>query len=205
MENQSLIELIKKNKVATVLIVLILVFLATDAFILRPRRRAQELEKQGVKVSGRQSTSSAATTTVASSASSKITPPEPLSEPVWGALKIEQVNDRIQGRKRYPFLDGRNIFKAIEKPVIVVDVPKIAVEEVIAQPDISYHGFFTVGTDKVAILRKEDEVLLTKLGTKVKRTSYRLASITPEKVVVTDLSNKLKDYEISLADETESN
>ncbi len=205
MENQSLIELIKKNKVATVLIVLILVFLATDAFILRPRRKAQEREKQGLKVTGNRATNTASASTATSAAAPKVTPPSPLAEPVWGTLNIEKLQKRLQCNSRCPFIDGRNIFREIEKPVVVVEAPSTPVQIVINQPDISYHGFFTVGTDKVAILRKEEEVLLTKLGTKVRKTPYRLASITPEKVVVTDLSDKLKDYEIALADDTESN
>ena len=201
MENSSLIELIKKNKVASILIALILLFLLTDALILRPSRRAKELEKQGVKANNRAASSSVNTVTPSSTAK-KINPPSPLQEPVWATLNTEKVNKRLRASNRYPYLNGRNIFKEIEKPVVVVEAPSLPVEVDVFQPDISYHGFFTVGTDKVAILRKEDEVLLTKLGTKVRRTSFRLASISPEKVVVTDLSNKLKDYEISLADDT---
>ena len=116
-----------------------------------------------------------------------------------------KLNDRFSTNINYPFSKGRNVFTEIEKPVIIVEAVKEAVEEVLVKPDISYHGFFTLGNDKVAILKKEEEVLLTKVGTKVRRTSFKLASISPEKVTMTDLANKLKDFEISLADETESN
>ena len=206
-KEQSLIELIKSNKLVACGCIGILLILLLDTFVLRPARRAKELEKQGVKRAA--STASVATARTGSSAKktaarAPIKPASPISQPNYPALSPNIVN-RFAANTVYPYKNSRNIFKEIDKPVTIVEVVQEVVEEVIEKPDISYHGFFTVGNDRVAILRNSDEVLLTKVGTKVRSTTFKLASITPEKVVISDLSEKLRDFEISLADETESN
>lgn len=206
-KEQSLIELIKSNKLVACGCIGILLILLLDTFVLRPARRAKELEKQGVKRAA--STASVATARTGSSAKNTaarapIKPASPISQPNYPALSPNIVN-RFAANTVYPYKNSRNIFKEIDKPVTIVEVVQEVVEEVIEKPDISYHGFFTVGNDRVAILRNSDEVLLTKVGTKVRSTTFKLASITPEKVVISDLSEKLRDFEISLADETESN
>lgn len=205
MKNKSLIELIKENKVMSIGFAVILLILILDAWVLRPMRKAKELQEKGI---GKRAGQSAPASTAASSAkttasSANLTLPAPMTVPNFPKLS-ENIDIRFRGNTAYPFLDGRNVFKEISKPVIVEIVPDI-VEEVISKPDISYHGFYTVGNDKIAILRNSNEILLTRVGNKVRRTNYRLASISPEKVIVTDLSNKVRDFEISLADETESN
>ncbi len=207
-KEQSLIELIKSNKLVACGCVGILLILLLDTFVLRPARRAKELEKQGVK---RAATTASATTARSGAASANktaarapIKPASPISQPNYPQLSPNIVN-RFAANTVYPYKNSRNIFKEIDKPVTIVEVVQEVVEEVIEKPDISYHGFFTVGNDRVAILRNSDEVLLTKVGTKVRSTTFKLASITPEKVVISDLSEKLRDFEISLADETESN
>lgn len=204
-QNGSLTDFILKNKVLSAGIFVILLIMLLDSLVFRPMRKRSQVEEQrgkkaNVSVASTQSTSS---NTPSQSASNNLTPPAPLSVPVFPELSPNIVN-RFRGNSAYPFRDGRNVFKEIEK-VEIVEVIKETVEEVISKPDISYHGFFTVGNDRVAILRNSEELLLTKVGNKVRRTNYKLASITPEKVVVTDLSNKIRDFEISLADEAESN
>ncbi len=205
-QNGSLTDFILKNKVLSAGIFVILLIMLLDSLVFRPMRKRSQVEEQrgkkaNVSVASTQSTSSS--NTPSQSASNNLTPPAPLSVPVFPELSPNIVN-RFKGNSAYPFRDGRNVFKEIEK-VEIVEVIKETVEEVISKPDISYHGFFTVGNDRVAILRNSEELLLTKVGNKVRRTNYKLASITPEKVVVTDLSNKIRDFEISLADEAESN
>lgn len=207
-KDQSLIELIKGNKLVACGCAGILLILLLDTFVLRPARRAKELEKQGVKRAAATSTVTARATSSSSqkgaSARTPIKPAAPITQPTYPQLSPNIVH-RFAANTVYPYKNSRNIFKEIEQPVTIVEAVQEVIEEVIEKPDISYHGFFTVGNDRVAILRSSDEVLLTKVGTKVRSTSFKLASITPEKVVISDLSEKLRDFEISLADETESN
>ena len=206
MENQSLLDFFKKNKVLCIGLAIVLGILIVDEYILKPLRKAKSQQKSGLAVdrSATQQTTSSNNTAVAQTSSNDLRKPDYLAEPSFPQLS-SNIDDRFYTNMNYPYHKGRNVFTEQEKPVIVVEAVKEPVEEVIVRPDISYHGFFTMGNDKVAVLKKSDEVLLTKVGTKVRRTTFRLASITPEKVVMTDLSNKLRDFEISLAGETESN
>lgn len=206
MKNKSLIDYIKENKVMSIGVAIVLLILLLDAQVLKPMRRAKALREQGIgKRAGGQTSAVASSAPAANTVtvSSNLTAPSPISFPSFPNIS-ENIDIRFRGNTAYPFLDGRNVFIEIEKPEIV-EIVQDVVEEVISKPDISYHGFYTVGNDKIAILRNSNELLLTKVGSKVRRTNYRLASISPEKVVVTDLSNKVRDFEISLADETESN
>lgn len=206
MKNKSLTDLIKENKVMSIGIAIVLLILLFDSQVLKPMRRAKELQAQGIgKRAGQASkTTSAAPSATTAAPSANLTAPSPISVPAFPQLS-KNIDIRFKGNTAYPFLDGRNVFKEIDKPVVVETIVQEVVEEIISKPDISYHGFYTVGNDKIAILRNSNEILLTRVGNKVRRTNYRLASISPEKVIVTDLSNKVRDFEISLADETESN
>lgn len=205
MKKKSLTDLIKENKVMSIGIAIVLLILLFDSQVLKPMRRAKELQAQGIGKRPGQSSpaSSAAPSSNPAASSANISAPAPLAVPSFPKIS-ENIDNRFRGNTAYPFADGRNVFKEIEKPVFVEIVQEV-VEEVIDKPDISYHGFYTVGNDKIAILRNSNEILLTRVGNKVRRTNYKLASISPEKVIVTDLSNKVRDFEISLADETESN
>ncbi len=198
-------DLIKENKVMSIGIAIVLIILFLDAQVFKPMRRAKELQAQGIgkRSGGQSSQTSSAPASKPGVASANIAAPTPMAVPSFPQIS-ENIDKRFRGNTAYPFADGRNIFKEIDKPVLV-EIVQDVVEEVINKPDISYHGFYTVGNDKIAILRNSNEILLTRVGNKVRRTNYKLASISPEKVIVTDLSNKVRDFEISLADETESN
>lgn len=206
-QQQNLIEMFKKNKLLAFGVPAILLILLLDTFVLRPARRQKELEKKGIKV-----TRPAATATASSAsggaktvARAPINEPAPIAEPVYPNLS-ENIVSRFSANTSYPYSNGRNIFMAMEAPEpveVLEDIPEQIVEEIIERPNISYHGFFTVGNDKVAILRNSDEVLLTKVGTRVNRTPFRLASISPEKVVISDVNEILRDFEIGLSDAEE--
>ena len=205
MKKKSLIEIIKANKGASVGFAIVLLILFLDAQVLKPMRRAKQLQEQGIgrRVDKTATAPASVSGQKSAVASPNLTAPSPIFAPTFPELS-KNIDIRFKGNTAYPYLDGRNFLKEIDKPVIV-EIVQDVVEEVISKPDISYHGFYTVGNDKIAILRNSNELLLTRVGNKVRRTNYRLASISPEKVIVTDLSNKVRDFEISLADETESN
>ena len=208
MEKQSLLEFFKKNKVLSIGLIVVLAILFVDGYILKPMRKAKEIGQQRGnsvnRTNTQQNTPVSNNMNMAQSNPSEIRPPDPFVRVTFPELS-SKLDERFSTNINYPFSKGRNVFTEIEKPVLIVEAIQEAVEEVIEKPDISYHGFFTLGNDKVAILKKSDEVLLTKVGTKVRRTSFKLASISPEKVTMTDMANRLRDFEISLADETESN
>ena len=205
MKNQSLMTLIKENKVMAIGFAIVLLILSLDSFVLRPMRKAKALEEaRGQRANPTAAVAKTSSVAKPGAPASTITAPSPLVIPTFAKLS-DNIDIRFRGNTAYPFLDGRNVFKEIEKPEIVEVVQNVVEEVVISKPDLSYHGFYTVGNDKIAILRNSNELLLTRVGNRVRRTNYRLASISPEKVIVTDLSNKVRDFEISLADETESN
>ena len=204
MKEQGLLGFIKENKGFSIGVFIVLLILLFDSTVLRPMRNAKNNDMSRGKKANTAASSPASTTAKAGSAANTLTPPSPIDNPTFPKIS-DNIDTRFRGNTAYPFLDGRNVFKEIDKPVVVETIVQEVVEEIISKPDISYHGFFTVGNDKVAILRNSNELLLTRVGNKVRRTNYKLASISPEKVIVTDLSNKIRDFEISLADEAESN
>lgn len=200
-KQQSLAEIFKNNKLLAFGLPIILLILLIDAFVLRPSRKAANLERQGVRRSI--STPVATTATKATNASSRppIQPANQMVAPVYPDLS-DKIVDRFRANTRYAFPEARNIF--VEPEVKEEPEPILAVEEVFVRPNLNYHGFFVVGKDKVAIFHDSEQVLLAKAGDNVRHTTFKVKSITAEKVNMVDVSGKLKDFEIWLVD-SESN
>jgi len=137
-------------------------------------------------------------------AKAPITPPPPIRAPFIPKLDT-RIETRFASKSVYPHTASvRNLFKLTEKKVERVIVNVIAEENetpvFTERPDISYHGFFKVGKNKVAILKLANELTYSKLGSILKRTTFKLLSVTSDRVIVEDTSDEQRTFEISLAD-----
>ncbi len=200
MNQQEFKEYLKKNKTVAFGVPFILGVLMLDMLVLKPARLAKKQAASGTTTAQPQTPAAAASTPTASSTKAPIAPPEPIIAPVYPALS-DQIESRFAANQVYPYDGGRNVFIPPEKAaVMIVESGEQVVEQIFERPDISYHGFFTLGTDKVAILKFADELLLTKLGATLKRTTFSLTSVLPDKIVISDTSDGVRDFEVSLSE-----
>ena len=115
-----------------------------------------------------------------------------------------KIIDRFSKDSVYPYPEGRNIFLREEKDEVidnlerVVIVPDIPKKEKNVKLDLTYNGYYVVDNERVGIIKKSSEVLLVKVGTKIDDTSFKVSSISSEKIKLKDYSNK-KDYEIFMS------
>ncbi|MFZ5952492.1 MAG: hypothetical protein ACOYXC_17460, partial [Candidatus Rifleibacteriota bacterium] len=127
---------------------------------------------------------------------------EPLRPPSYPALS-EKVETRFQLTKVFPYSPTeRNIFTRGEKKIEII--PQIVDEEEAVEtyerPDISYHGFFSIGSDRIAILKSADELMLTRIGNMLKSSPFRLGSVFPDRVVIIDTSETSREFEVALSE-----
>jgi hypothetical protein len=206
MTKQEFLEYYKKNKTVVIGVPVILAILLLDTFILKPARIARKKARmQGNKTSVAQpvkTTAKIPTTAGVPAQKAPITPPPPLKQPRFPKLD-KRIETRFNTAKVYPYsVDDRNIFIPLEEEK--EEIVPVIVEEIVERPDISYHGFFTVGADKVAILKYADEILLSKTGTMLKRSPFKLRSVEPDKVIVEDTSDTDREFEVALIDQSVS-
>ncbi len=207
MTQQEFIDYLKKNKTVAFGVPFIVCVLLLDTLVLKPARLAKKQGAAGTTTA--QAPATAAQTTVptdpAAGAAGKapIAPPDPIVAPVYPKLS-DKIVSRFSANQLYPFQDNRNVFLPPEKAAaLIVEATGETEEPVLERPDISYHGFFTLGKDKVAILKFADELLLTRIGSTLKRTSFSLTSVLPDRVVISDTTEGIKDFEISLSEKPE--
>lgn len=194
-KQEGLIDSITKNKLMTAGFIAVLLIFLFDAYFVRPVRKTKELDSSVIKKTSSDFEVVSCSQNVANTAKkSAIDVPATISKSLYPSLP-PRIENRFVPDTYYPYENGKNIISEIHKPEVIV--------KKIVKPNISYHGFFTVGNEKIAILRISEEILLTKVGTNIRKTSFKLTSMSPEKVVFTDLSDKLPDFEVLLSNETE--
>lgn len=185
---------------------LIVFVLLLDNLVLKPARQKKADEARGITTQSAPANPAVALAPGApASEKGPLAPPKPLA-PVSYLPLSDAVDSRFAAMQSYPYGHGRNVFtgiaaKGIEiMPTFTDEGVEEEKEEVFERPDITYHGFFTVGNDRVAILRFADELLLTKVGGALKRTPFFLRSVFPEKIVISDATESIKEFEVSLSD-----
>lgn len=204
MNQQELKEYLRKNKTVAFGVPFIVGVLMLDLLVLKPNREAKKKAAAGTAVSQPQTPGAvAATTGTEPDARPPIQPPEPIVKPVYPALS-DKIESRFAANQLYPHEAGRNMFIWPEKPGVVFVTQDTGEQtSVVERPDIAYHGFFTLGSDRVAILRFADEVLLTRIGSTLKRTPFCLTEVTPEKIIISDTSEEgLRDFEVALTEQS---
>ncbi|HNX74088.1 MAG TPA: hypothetical protein PLM07_00730 [Candidatus Rifleibacterium sp.] len=204
MNQQEIRDYLKKNKTVAFGVPFIVCVLLLDVLILKPARLAK---KQGATATTATTQTAALPTAAgvpaAATGMAPIAPPDPIATPVYPALS-DKIESRFSANQLYPYADNRNVFLPAEKVgAYIVETAVETGEPVLERPDITYHGFFTLGADKVAILRFANELLLTKLGATLKRTNFSLTSVFPDRVVISDSSEGIRDFEVSLSDKPE--
>ncbi|HNS09012.1 MAG TPA: hypothetical protein PLR50_10785 [Candidatus Rifleibacterium sp.] len=205
MNQQELKEYLRKNKTVAFGVPFIVGVLMLDLLVLKPSREAKKKAAAGPAISQTQTPAAAPTAAAPGAdpaAKPPIQPPAPIVKPVYPALS-DKIESRFAANQLYPYEAGRNMFIWPEKPgTVFVSQETGEQAPVIERPDISYHGFFTLGSDRVAILRFADELLLTRIGATLKRTPFCLTEVTPEKIIISDTSEEgLRDFEIALTDQ----
>ncbi len=202
MNQQELKEYLRKNKTVAFGVPFIVGVLMLDLLILKPNREAKKKAAAGPAISQTQAPAAAAATGVEVDARAPIQAPEPIVNPVYPALS-DKIESRFAANQLYPYEAGRNMFIWPQKPGVVFVTQDTGEQApVVERPDIAYHGFFTLGSDRVAILRFADELLLTRIGATLKRTPFCLTEVTPEKIVISDTSEEgLRDFEVALTEQ----
>jgi hypothetical protein len=202
MTQNEFLDYCKKNKTVAFGVPLIVFVLLLDNLVLKPNRQKKLEEARGI------TTQSAPATPASTEAApgimaekTPLAPPKPLEAVSYPALS-DRVDSRFSAVQTYPYDQSRNIFIQETEQRIQVISAVTDEEETFERPDISYHGFFTVGNDRIAILRFADELLLTKVGGALKRSPFFLRTVLPEKIIISDASESIREFEISLSEKT---
>ena len=210
MTKQEFHEFYKKNKLVVFGVPFIVVIVLVNQLVLKPAREAKRAELYGKTAQATPATQAAAPG--AAPAKKVITPPKPLVVPKIHDFSLEvkkrfawddndPTNDGLQNRtKRYPFGPSKNVFKSPWIREETPQLPQMVVKEVVEKilPSFTYHGFFRMGKERIAILKRANRVLLTRAGGPVRETDYLLQSIAEDRVVVTEKNDHSKVFEIAL-------
>ncbi|PKL45127.1 MAG: hypothetical protein CVV41_03280 [Candidatus Riflebacteria bacterium HGW-Riflebacteria-1] len=200
MTQNEFLDYCKKNKTVAFGVPIIVFVLLLDSFVLKPARMRKADEARGITTqSAPASPVVAGTPAAAATAKTPLAPPKPLTPVSYPPLS-ERVDSRFAALQNYPYSSGRNIFNRITEQRVVVVAMGEEHEEIVERPDITYHGFFTVGNDRIAILRYANELLLTRVGATLKRTPFFLRSVLPEKIIISDTTESIREFEVSLSD-----
>lgn len=190
----------KKNKLAVVGVPVIILIILVNQFILKPSRMKKTPEA-AAPAAGQ------AVPAPVGAPSAQAAPPEPVGDPISSIPKLDaRIDSRLVASGTYPYSLSKNIFLRVEKePESLEVVPEIKIDEpvkVIERPDISYHGFFLTGHDKVAILKLSDRLLLTRQGQRLLESPFMLHSIEPDKIVIVDTQSENMQFEVTLSEKT---
>ncbi len=205
MTKQEFIEYYKKNKVVVIGVPVIIMVVLLDFFVLKPARLAKKQQRAGGAVTTTQAanpTAAAGTGAVQPGQKAPITPAPPLK-----MEKLPELDKKIETRftmaKAYPYqAKARNVFIPVPKEMEEI-IPQVVEEEVIFErPDITYHGFFTMGKEKVAIIKLAEELVLSKTGAILKHSPYKLRMVLPEKVIISDITEPSREFDVALAEKS---
>ncbi|HOT27924.1 MAG TPA: hypothetical protein PLU72_07025 [Candidatus Ozemobacteraceae bacterium] len=181
MNIQAIQEYCKKNKAVAIGVPVIIGLLLFDNLILKPSRNKDKQQAAATSTA-----LPAATADIkASPAEEPIKPPPPLVTPTIPAID-PRVEARLQAQVSFPYGPSRNVFGRPQKESGPVT---IAPAVVLGRPDIDYHGFFTMGMLKVAIIKAAGRITLARLDSKIPDTPFILKEIHMDRVVLIDTEN----------------
>jgi len=201
MTQNEFLDYCKKNKTVAFGVPIIVFVLLLDNLVLKPNRQKKQDEARGITTQSAPATPTAtAQIPVTAETKTPLAPPKPLAPVSYPPLS-DRVDSRFSAIQHYPYDQSRNIFVRKAEQRIQVIAAATEEEDTFERPDISYHGFFTVGSDRIAILRFADELLLTKVGGALKRSPFFLRSVLPEKIIISDATESIREFEISLSEQ----
>lgn len=181
MNIQAIQEYCKKNKAVAVGVPVILGLLLFDNLILKPSRNKDKKPAETASTAAPTATAAAPQ----SPAEEPIKPPPPLVTPTIPSID-PRVEARLLAQVAFPYGPSRNVFSRPQKeggPVAAA--PAV----VLGRPDIDYHGFFTMGMLKVAIIKAAGRITLARLDSKIPDTPFILKEIHMDRVVLIDTEN----------------
>lgn len=204
--------LIQKNKLAAGGLVFAVALFLTDMFVLRPGREARKKALlQGTQPAGAPLAEAGTPAVDPSMAASNqmLSPPPPLAINLG---IVPPLNTRVESRfavqTDYPYAQGRNVFYVAKKDQPIAEPVAIttdeSVPEPVARPDITYHGFYNIGPDKIAIMRLAQRLLLTRMGQRIDESPFVLELILGNKVLIRDLDHVDGQFEVNLAEASTS-
>ncbi len=182
MNIQAIQDYCKKNKAVAIGVPVILGLLLVDNLILKPSRNK---DKQPAATTTAAAQPEAAAAAKASPAEEPIKPPPPLVTPTIPGID-PRVEARLQAQVSFPYGPSRDVFGRPQKDGGPVT---IAPAVVLGRPDIDYHGFFTMGMLKVAIIKAAGRITLARLDSKIPDTPFILQEIHMDRVVLIDTEN----------------
>lgn len=199
MTNAEFQEFYKKNKLVCIGIPFIIGFILFNQFVLKPK-----LQKKPAGQTATQATAGVTADAGPAPEAAPIGPPPPITISMANVPQLsENVEKRFTKVDTFPFQPQRNMFEPFYKqgtegPVVAAPIAEPIGEVVIQHPDLTYHGFFTIGQDRVAILKMSGRAILTRSGQKVIETPFVLEAIYPDRVEVVDGEDQSRRFEVAL-------
>jgi hypothetical protein len=194
----------KKNKVVVLGVPAIIGVLLLDLVVLRPARKAK---REGTTTTTAQpaATPTAAAPAGAGAEPSPLVPPPPITVPQLPNLD-PRVESRFMATDRYPYVDSRNVFykpRTKTASFAPVSAPASHEGDRVERPDLTYHGFFTLGPQKVAIVRLGDRLVLTQVGQRIRDSAFLVQEVWPDHVVITSTDDPGRSFEVTLSGRTD--
>ena len=87
---------------------------------------------------------------------------------------------------------------------MVVEAPVEPTVKMAEHPEISYHGFFKMGADKIAILKLSERLVLTRIGQLLLETPFVLQAVLPDRVILIDTQEGNRKLEITFNENTDT-
>ncbi len=207
MNQEELKILVQKNKTAAIGLVFAALVFVTDVFYLKPAREARRKALlQGTQAAGAAATPEAVVP-AAGSAETGSAVPVPPPELFINLGEIPQLNTNVDKRftvkTDYPYPLRRNVFYVAKKEEPILEPTPIYTEVTAsptARPDITYHGFYNVGPDKIAIVRLAQRLLLARMGQRLDESPFVLELILGDRVLIKDLEHADGQFEVNLAE-----
>lgn len=204
MDQKALGEFYKKNKVVTWGLIFLVFVLLVNTFFFKPRFKAHKEEALGPQAEVVQVAQKPVSPADSKAVSQPLVMPEPL--PILNLPNLSpDFYLRFEEFQEYPFKDARNFFRPVMLNLPAETSKKTATLDVISKklftPPFTYHGFFSLDNDKIAIIRTNNDLLMTKVGAMLRHTSYRLLSASTELIEIIDIDNNNFPYVIMLSRE----
>lgn len=200
MNAQEFKEYYKKNKVVVVGVPFIFLILFADLLVLRPAREAKRREKLGITTEDTRAVESAAPAALPKDEVA-YKPPPLIARPVFNSID-PRLDTRVSRNNVYPYGKSRNIFghyapKRIEEVFLVENQ-----EAPQSHLDVTYHGFFKIGDDQIAILRSGGKLMHIAQGRSLASPGLVLFSIQHDRVLLFDPREPDRLYEVGLSGNT---
>ena len=206
MTKEEFQEYYKKNKMVVVGIPFIVAFLLINQFVLKPMFLKERLAANpGTPATGAAPPGIAAVTGAEGTLTGAVlAPPPPLT---INLSTIPLLNKRVESRfsvnPSYPYDGSRSVFGGPQKPPPTPEPVAEYQSEIatsVARPNITYHGFYNIGPDRIAIVRLGERLILARAGQQLADSAFVLDVILQNKILIRDTEHQDSPFEVDLAE-----